>query len=103
MTDTPRLKIKEYRYLNVHIGDFEGSIDNAIEYLESLKGEGWTGLEEDFNYENRDPILRAYVERPETDLEFKERVKNEEMRKASMREMRLQQYEELRKEFGPHD
>lgn len=103
MGDTPRLKIKEYRYLNVHIGDFEGSIDDAIKHLERLKEEGWTRLEEDFNYENRDPILRAYVERPETDLEFKARVKKEEMRKASMMEMRLKQYEELRKEFGPHD
>jgi hypothetical protein len=103
MTEETRLKVKEYRCLNVHIGDFEGSIDNAIKHLESLKEEGWTRLEEDFNYENRDPILRAYVERPETDLEFKERVKNEEMRKASTREMRLRQYEELRKEFGPHD
>lgn len=102
MTEETRLKVKEYRYLNVHIGDFEGSIDNAIKHLESLKEEGWTGLEENTNYEG-DPILKAYVERPETDLEFKERVKNEEMRKASMRKMRLQQYEELRKEFGPHD
>lgn len=102
MADTPRLKIKEYRFLNVHIGDFEGSIDAAIKHLESLKEEGWMGLEENTNYEG-DPILKAYVERPETDLEFKARVKNEEMRKASTREMRLRQYEELRKEFGPHD
>lgn len=103
MADTPRLKIKEYRYLDVHIGDFEGSIDNAIKHLESLKDEGWVGLEEEIDYGGGRPVLRAYNERPETDLEFKARVKNEEMRKASTREMRLRQYEELRKEFGPRE
>lgn len=101
MADAPRLKVKEYKYLNISLDDFEGPIDVAIKYLESLKEEGWTYLEEDYTYDGN-PTLRAYVERPETDLELQERVKREEKMKIDQRGRRLQEYERLKKEFDSH-
>ena len=95
--------IKEIHY------DLDGSIENAIKYLQGLKAEAdEKGVEYRLDYthesgtwgdSDRD-IINLIEKREETDEEYQERLKKEEIRKQEDIAQKRLQLEQLKKELG---
>jgi hypothetical protein len=86
--------------LSVYFYDLAGSIDDAIEKFQELKTKGYECFDECENCDGFTIGLKPYFNREETDAEYQERIRKDEIREAKLRKQRRQQYEALRKEFG---
>lgn len=73
--------------------DLDTDIDYAIAILQELKGNGWEGLEIQYEYGTRN--LCPYRHRPENDAEYQQRIDVERTARA----YRKRTYEALKKEF----
>ena len=82
------------------LGVWGGSIDDAIKVFQDLKTSGYEYLTDEENFEGYTIGLKPYTHREETDAEYQERIRGEKVREDKERKRRLQQYEQLKKEFG---
>jgi MoaA/NifB/PqqE/SkfB family radical SAM enzyme len=90
-----RKRVKETTYL---MGSYsKEKIDQMIDELKRLKAAGWTHIETDekYDYGEKSLIVVATKMREENDIEYNERIKEEE----SCKESRRLAYEQLKKEF----
>jgi hypothetical protein len=98
---TDRIQVKETKR---YWGDFEGSLESIISSLLSELNNGWEGIEleyDQWSQEHEVPYL--YKHRPETYIEYAERMKEREKKKEEelkAKERRRKEYEKLKKEFG---
>jgi len=90
----------QVRGKSIYFDDLEGSIDEAIKTFQDLKTNGYEHFEECENFTGEIIGLIPYFHREETDAEFQERIRVEEIREAKAKKRRRQEYEFLRKEFG---
>jgi hypothetical protein len=85
---------------SIHFYDLSGSIDDAIKKFQDLKTKGYEYFDECENYTGEIIGLIPYFQREETDAEYQERNRKDEIREANLRKQRRRQYRALRKEFG---
>jgi hypothetical protein len=99
MTKQPeRILVKQTKR---YWGDFEGPLESIISSLQSELDEGWEGIEEGWESAystNKEYYL--YSHRLETDLEYANRMKELEKKKAQAKKQRRKEYEKLKEEFG---
>lgn len=85
---------------SIYFGHLSGSIDDAIKKFQDLKTKGYEYFDDCENYTGEIIGLIPYFHREETDAEYQERIRKDEIREANLRKQRRQQYRALRKEFG---
>jgi hypothetical protein len=85
---------------SIYFGYLSGSIDDAIKKFQDLKTKGYEYFDECENYTGEIIGLIPYFQREETDAEYQERNRKDEIREANLRKQRRRQYDALRKEFG---
>jgi hypothetical protein len=96
-----RNTVFEYSGYGDIIYELEGSIDNAIKFLQDLKANGYTDLSVDYEsgYYSDNRVIRVLKERLETDEEFQKRLEAERIVKLQIEERERQAYETLRAKF----
>ena len=97
MTEKKMIRVSGGSIYFPHLG---GSIDDAIKKFQDLKTKGYEYFDECENYTGEIIGLIPYFHREETDAEYQERIRKDEIREANLRKQRRQQYRALRKEFG---
>jgi hypothetical protein len=96
-----RNTVFEYSGYGDIIYELEGSIDDAIKFLQDLKANGYTDLSVDYEsgYYSDNRVIRVLKERLETDEEVQKRLEAERIAKLQIEERERQAYETLRAKF----
>jgi hypothetical protein len=96
-----RNTVFEYSGYGDIIYELEGSIDDAIKFLQDLKANGYTDLSVDYEsgYYSDNRVIRVLKERLETDEEFQKRLEAERIAKLQIEERERQAYDTLRAKF----
>lgn len=87
---------------DVYYGDLEGSIDEVIKRLQDLKEKHGEGAELTIDYYGHDAGIdvSVYTSREETDEEFEDRIKREEMYRKNLEDNERKQLEFLKAKYG---
>ena len=81
--------------LSVYFYDLTGSIDDAIQKFRDLKTKGYEYFDECENYTGEIIGLIPYFHREETDAEYQERNRKDEIREANLQKQRRRQVDEI--------
>ena len=98
MTKQPkRIQVKETKE---YYGGFEGSLESIITSLQNQLDKGWEGItnQRDPYEDYSSPYL--YKHREETKDEYQKRIQGDKVREGNEKKRRMQQYEQLKREFG---
>ena len=95
-------KIKVRKNLSGHLEELEGSLDDAIQYLKSLK-EKYSQYENlrfnvDYDWDNKQLYLSGFID--ETDAEYEQRINREKKIQIDDERCQREQYEKLKAKFG---
>jgi hypothetical protein len=95
-------KIKVRKNLSNHLEELEGSLDDAIQYLKSLK-EKYSQYENlcftvDYDWNNKQLYLLGFID--ETDAEYESRINREKKIQIDDERREREQYEKLKAKFG---
>lgn len=84
--------------------DLAGSLESAISTLQTYKEEGWESIEitkTSYPYDQSEyPVCIISKYRPETDKEYKKRIKDKNLTQEAQKKKDLKEYERLKKKFG---
>ena len=85
---------------SIYYSCLEGSIDNAIKAFQDLKNKGYEYLQDEENVYGETIGLSPYYFREETKDEYQKRIQGDKVREGKEKKRRMQQYEQLKREFG---
>ena len=96
MSSNERLKVKQY--IDYYL-DFDGYVVDLIARLQRMEEE-WPGC---YIQTWRGDDFSVWYERPETDVEYADRIARLKSREREVLTKKMKQYERLKKELGLDD